>query len=131
MKVFRVLTYLCLMLSAVAAYSMSVKTDYDTNYDFSRLKTFAFKEQRRSASDPLRTDTLVADRIRDAIRSQLEARGFRYQPEGQPDFLIAYYARAKDEDGDRGLRLRIPAQVALGMGIGNLDALLHRRLHDS
>ena len=92
MKVFRVLTCLCLMLATAAAYGMSVKTDYDRNYDFGRLKTFAFKDQRRPAADPL-----VADRIRDALRSQLEARGFRYQPDGQPDFLVAFYARAKEK----------------------------------
>lgn len=92
MRVFRVLTGLCLMLAAVAAYGMSVKTDYDRNYDFGRLKTFAFKEQSKAASDPL-----VAERIKEALRAQLEARGFRYQPDGQPDFLIAYYARAKEK----------------------------------
>ena len=44
MKVFRVTVAGALLLVAVtAAFGLSVKSDYEKNYDFSRLRTFAFK----------------------------------------------------------------------------------------
>jgi hypothetical protein len=111
MKFFRTALGLSLVLAAAAAaYGMSVKTDYDKSYDFGRLKTFSFRVQRRSDSDPLKANTLVADRIEGALRAQLEAHGFQYQPEGRPDFVAAFYARKKEkvqiEDLDYGLPFR-------------------------
>jgi hypothetical protein len=60
---------LSLLLKAVVAYGMTVKIDYDKDYDFGKLKAFAFKEQSRSTSDLLRTDSLLDNRIKDALRS--------------------------------------------------------------
>jgi hypothetical protein len=114
LKVFRVLTFLCLILTAIAAYGMFVKTDYDMEYDFSRLKAFAFKEQHRSDSDPLRTDTVIDDRIRNALRGQLEARGFQYQPEGQPDFLIAFTTHPKEKMETEDLSYDFPLEWRWG-----------------
>lgn len=110
MKIIRTALVLGMLLMAAAAYGMSVKTDYDKTYAFGGLKTFTFREQRRSDHDPLKTDTLTADRIRDALRAQLEARGFQYQPDGPADFVVAFYARNKEkteiEDLDYGLPFR-------------------------
>ncbi len=55
MKVFRVTVAGALVLFAVTAgFAMSVNSDYEKNFDFSRLRTFAFKTDRAS-TDPLST----------------------------------------------------------------------------
>ena len=96
MKVFRITAAGALVLIAItAALGMSVKSDYEKSYDFSRLKTFAFKTDRAS-NDPLISNTIEANRIQDALRSQLEANGFSPTVQ-EPDFIVAFYATTKQK----------------------------------
>ncbi len=74
---------------------MSVKSDYEKNFDFSQLHTFAFKTDRVS-NDPLSTNTLEAGRIQNALTAQLEANGFT-QASQNPDFIVAFYSRTKEK----------------------------------
>ena len=96
MKVFRVTAAGALLLFAVAAgFGMSVKSDYEKNYDFSRLHTFAFKTDRAS-NDPLSTNSIEAGRIQSALAAQLVANGF-IQSDQNPDFIVAFYSRSKQK----------------------------------
>jgi len=96
MKVFRVMMAGVLILGAItAALGLSVKSDYQKSYDFSRLKTFAFKTDRAS-NDPLSTYTIEAQRIQNALAAQLESNGFT-QTQQDPDFLVAFYATTKEK----------------------------------
>jgi hypothetical protein len=97
MKGFRIFTVAgALMLFAVtAAFGMSTKSDYEKNFDFSQLRTFAFKTDRAS-NDPLSTNTLEAGRIQNALAAQLEANGFSQAPQN-PDFIVAFYSRSKQK----------------------------------
>src|ERR1700750_1691514 len=96
MRVFRVIGAGALMLVAVtAAFAMSVKSDYEKSFDFSRLRTFAFKTDRAS-NDPLNTNTIEAQRIQNALAEQLSANGFSPAPDN-PDFVVAFYSHKKQE----------------------------------
>lgn len=97
MKGFRIFTVAgALMLLAVtAAFGMSTKSDYEKNFDFSQLHSFAFKTDRAS-NDPLSTNTLEAGRIQNALAAQLEANGFSQATEN-PDFIVAFYSRSKQK----------------------------------
>src|SRR6266704_1348968 len=97
MKGFRIFTLAgALMLFAVtAAFGMSTKSDYEKNFDFSQLRTFAFKTDRAS-NDPLSTNTLEARRIQNALAAQLEANGFSQASQNQ-DFIVAFYSRTKQK----------------------------------
>lgn len=96
MRVFRVTVAGALLLVAVtAAFGLSVKSDYEKDYDFSRLRSFAFKTER-AANDPLVTNTIVAGRIQNALTAQLEANGFNQAPQN-PDFIVAFYSRTKEK----------------------------------
>lgn len=96
MKVFRVTVAGALFLVAVtAAFGMSVKSDYEKNFDFSQLHSFAFKTDRAS-NDPLITNTIVAGRIQNALTAQLEANGFTQAPQ-DPDFIVAFYSRTTEK----------------------------------
>jgi len=96
MRVFRVTVAGALVLFAVtAAFGMSTKSDYEKNFDFSQLRTFAFKTDRAS-NDPLSTNTLEAKRIQNALASQLQANGFS-QAAQNPDFIVAFYSRSKQK----------------------------------
>jgi hypothetical protein len=96
MKMFRVTVAGALLLVAVtAAFGMSAKSDYEKNFDFGQLHTFAFKTDRAS-DDPLGTNTLEAGRIQNALAAQLEANGFSQAPQN-PDFIVAFYSRTKQK----------------------------------
>ena len=96
MRVFRVTVAGALVLFAVTAtFGMSVKSDYEKNFDFSQLHTFAFKTDRVS-NDPLSTNTLEAGRIQNALTAQLEANGFT-QASQNLDFIVAFYSRTKEK----------------------------------
>jgi uncharacterized membrane protein len=96
MKVFRVTVAGALFLVAVtAAFGMSVKSDYEKNFDFRQLHSFAFKTDRAS-NDPLSTNTIEAGRIQNALAAQLEANGFTQAPQ-EPDFIVAFYSRTKEK----------------------------------
>jgi len=96
MKLFRIFTLLSLMLTSGIAFGVNVKTDYDRSFNFGKLRTFAFEDQKRPDGSLLQRNTLVDKRIRDALIRDLESRGFRYEPSGQADFLIADYARQRE-----------------------------------
>jgi len=94
MKLFgTALGVLFLMTTAPAAFAASVKSDYQKDFDFRQLHTFAFKTERTS-NDPLATNTIEAERIKNALTAQLSANGFA-QSVDNPDFIVAFYSRTK------------------------------------
>jgi len=110
MKVFRVMLAGGLVFGVITvALGLSVKSDYQKNYDFGRLKTFAFKTDRAS-NDPLNTNTIEAQRIQNALAAQLEANGFT-QAQQDPDFIVAFYATTKEKTS-------IQSTGGFGPGIG-------------
>ena len=86
---------LLVLFAVTAGFAMSVKSDYEKNYDFSQLHTFAFKTDRAS-NDPLSTNTIEARRIQSALTAQLETNGFS-QSSQNPDFIVAFYSRTKQK----------------------------------
>jgi hypothetical protein len=117
MRVFRATVVGALVLFAVtAAFGMSVKSDYEKNFDFSQLHTFAFKTDRAS-NDPLSTNTIEAGRIQNALTSQLEANGFT--PAAQdPDFVVAFYATTKQKTQVQSTGLGGYGGFGYGRGFG-------------
>jgi uncharacterized protein YfaA (DUF2138 family) len=85
-----------IIFCAAAASAQTVKADFDRQYNFSKLKSFAFLEQRRSSNDVLAANPLVDERIKRNLENQLIANGFQKDSSGNPDFVIAYYATAKE-----------------------------------
>lgn len=74
----------------------TVKTDYDKTVNFAQYHTFAFEKGRIATrlGTPDPGNTLVADRIRDAVVNQLSAKGL--QPTTQnPDLVATYVAGAR------------------------------------
>jgi len=116
MKAFRISILLGLMLTTSIAFGMHTKTDYDRSFDFHKLRTFAFKDQYRRDGSVLKENGIVDRRIKDALIRDLEARGFRYAPEGQSDFQIAYYARERERAEIEGSGYAMPRRWRWGWG---------------
>ncbi len=71
-------------------------SDYNKNFALGSLKTFEFKAQRRLSSDPIANNSIWADQIRTAIRSNLTEHGVSEATAGTPDFFVAFYVGLKD-----------------------------------
>jgi hypothetical protein len=71
-----------------------IRSDYDKSNDFSRYKTFAFIEPL--ATDQAGYSTLLTSQIKRAVQSQLESRGYVYNP-NSPDLLINFNAKVEQK----------------------------------
>lgn len=89
-----------LMLAALLALEVaplpaaSVERDFDPDADFSAFHTFAWKESPHTRL-VARRNSLSDKRIRAAVESALEGRGFR-RAEGHPDFFVTYQAGVRN-----------------------------------
>ncbi len=92
MKSTRLLILLSLMVIGLGCSTISVSYDYDTKSDFTSQKTFDFMPV------PVELDisALNVKRMQDAIRNQLEAKGYTQTPDN-PDFQIAMHLSKKEK----------------------------------
>jgi hypothetical protein len=95
MKLRLVLAVVCIALVGGVA-SATTKSDYDRNFDFSKLKTWDFKAQNRMPRDPIGANSLWDRRLRENILQQLAAHGYGCIDDGEPTFLVAYYMSVKE-----------------------------------
>jgi hypothetical protein len=78
-----------------ACSTMQARTDYDPDVDFSRYHTYQISPgQVTSGYETPTPNTLVADRISNAIATQLGARGLRQTPD-KPDLRVGFVAGAR------------------------------------
>ena len=56
---------LFLLVCAVGAFAQTVQTDYDHNFNLSKLKTYTFAQQVRRPGDPLAASPINDRRIHD------------------------------------------------------------------
>ena len=105
----KLLSVLFLLAVVPAAFGSSVKSDYQKDFDFDQLRTFAFKTER-AGNDPLATNAIQAERIQNALAAQLSANGFT-QTADNPDFIVAFYSRTRE-------RTRVNSTPAFGYGPG-------------
>jgi hypothetical protein len=92
-----VITFLGLILLSGCA-SKSVLSDFDATADFESYRTFGFIPYNDDL-DPqsLLNNRSMRVRIQDAIRDELESRGFRYVDNGNADIRIAFHASAREQ----------------------------------
>ncbi len=72
--------------------TITVKHDYDTDIDFAPLKTFSWMVKPARATSKA---GLYDKRIKSAVNSQLEAKGFEKKPINS-DFIVAYHVGVKE-----------------------------------
>jgi hypothetical protein len=87
MKVFMIGFSIGLIFSVIPAFTQSVKSDFDTTYDFSKWKTYDFVPDQTQKT--FLQNSLNEKRIKTEAESQLNANGFVKATTGKPDFLIS------------------------------------------
>ncbi len=85
------LSLILVFMFFVSCSSVSVVTDYDTNVDFKKYKTFAFF---KSGIDKADISDLDKKRILRAIESELLSKGFTKSE--NPDFLVSIFTKSRE-----------------------------------
>jgi len=80
-----------LILLLAGCSTLSVQTDYDPEYDFTRLKTWTWVKGRKPSDDVRINNDLMRKRIERAISAVLAARGYRYAEKGPADFQVNWF----------------------------------------
>jgi hypothetical protein len=88
MKAFKIGFSIGLIFSVFPAFAQSVKSDFDTTYDFSKWKTYDFAPDQTQKT--FLQNSLNEKRIKTEVESQLNANGFLKAGTGKPDFLISW-----------------------------------------
>jgi hypothetical protein len=73
------------------AGDVEVREGHLPDYDFGRLRTYAWLE-REPTGDPRIDERLLDERVRGGVDSQLAEKGYRLAPSGEADFLVGYRA---------------------------------------
>ena len=74
----------CFLLSSGTALAQKVTLDYDRDTDFSKYKTYTFGQGTAAP------ETLMDQRIREAIATQLAAKGLT-QVDSNADLFVVYH----------------------------------------
>jgi hypothetical protein len=99
---------LCAVGAVGCATPLTVDYDYDTMYDFSKLKTFAWAP----SSPGNQMEEFAEKRFQGALTSQLQAKGYGLAAES-PDFLISVEGIKKTVESGR---VGVGASVAVPVG---------------
>jgi Domain of unknown function (DUF4136) len=84
---------LALLLTAFFSVTTlaETKSDYDRNFDFSRLRTWDFKVVTRMSNDPIAQNELWDRRIREGLISHFVEVRFAKVDNSEPTFLVNYF----------------------------------------
>lgn len=91
MKKLLLITINCTLLLMISACStIEVSENYNTSYDFSKLKTYNWIPVKN------KKHALVVKQLQNELKNQLAAKGFRHD-NTKPDFLIALHGGTEDK----------------------------------
>ena len=97
------LLFICLVSIFLQACSgITVSQDYEKEYNFSGLKTFAWKPNEDNGYG-VKDNDLVDKRIRTAIENNLLAKSYRLVDSDTPDFFISYSVTVEQKITSSGM----------------------------
>lgn len=82
------------LLLAACGTGPRVRTDYDPSADFSRYRTWGF--YKPIAMEESGYSTWISDRIKDNVRREMDARGYRYV-ESDPDLQVNFQGIVREK----------------------------------
>ena len=88
-QIFLIVVMALVAISMMSCSSVAVNSDYDQEYDFSKLKTFGFLEIPADAG----IDQFDAKRLSDAVKRVMEEKGYMVSEE--PNFGVAMHFGAQ------------------------------------
>ncbi len=74
-----------------ACTSLMVQTDFDTSYNFSKLKTYAWLEDKAPSDDIRINNSLIIKRVVNAVNHNLQSRGYTLVSKDKADFFVNWF----------------------------------------
>ena len=93
LKVVAVSMWIVMLLGCA---SVSVNTDYDRKVDFSKFRTYSWRQGDPQADDLLMREPFFRKRVKEAVDTALQSKGFTPATDGTPDFHVAIHAGVKE-----------------------------------
>ncbi|UCH83948.1 MAG: DUF4136 domain-containing protein [Candidatus Latescibacterota bacterium] len=92
MKTIGLIAVLFALTATGCGGSMDLSSDWDPEADFTNLNTYQFAERvSREDDDPRVYNDITEQRIRNAINTALQARGYELVTTGEPDFKVGWH----------------------------------------
>lgn len=86
-----------LLISLVGCSSVTVKSDYDPEYDFGKFKTYRWADASEiNPNDELAKNPLILKRVQAAIDKELAAKGFELADSKEVDVVLLTHAGVKE-----------------------------------
>ena len=102
MKKYSFTVLLLLGFALTSCSSISVRTDYDREVNFTKYQTFKWMPNPEKRLGRVKQNSLVDKRIRRAIKHEMETKGYRFVKSGKADALIVYHIAVQNKvDIDR------------------------------
>lgn len=94
--------------SLLACSSTRVWQDYDLQANFSRLGSYAWQQLAQKKTDnPHIDNSLLNDRVRYAIDTNLALKGYKKMSREQADFLVVYHYAIRERNRDDRSHTRV------------------------
>lgn len=95
------------LLTAMGCAGISVDTDYDQDYDFSKLSTYARAHEKPKDEEK---NSLVSKRVQRFTKEALDEKGYRLVEREKADFLVDYVYSSRE--------VTVPAAIQPSVGVG-------------
>lgn len=79
------------LLLLAGCSTLTVQTDYDTRYDFSSLETYAWLEGEAPSNDIRINNSLIINRVVNAVNTTLQSRGYTLVDKDKADFHVNWF----------------------------------------
>ena len=74
-----------------ACSTLTVRTDYDTTYDFSALGSYAWLEGKAPSNDIRINNSLIINRVVNAVNTNLQSKGYELVEKDKADFYVNWF----------------------------------------
>ncbi len=71
--------------------TLTVKTDYEPEYDFTALKTYAWLEGEAPSNDIRVNNSLIINRVVAAVDADLQSKGYKLVGKDKADFYVNWF----------------------------------------
>jgi len=128
--------FACVFVCLAGCSTLRVRTDYDKEFDFSQLSTFAWLEPPVRSEpetspmddlvDPFAKNSILDKRVRQAVERELLARGYQQGGDGRSEFQLRYFVilkvRMKIRSHSRGYYGYYGRPYGYGAGVGDVSS---------
>lgn len=99
-----------LCLSASSGQAQKAETQFDRSTDFSRFKTYAWREFNLTTQQNPQNEKLIEHSLVDAVNAQLKTKGLT-ETQNNPDFYLRYHGGSGMTEGQSGSAMK-PHEVS-------------------